>query len=63
MTIYWNNVILNHLQKKLIIVEKYRLNTDLGRIYFYFLKECKEVNSEMTVKIIFFPKKEFPINK
>jgi hypothetical protein len=62
MSIYWNKILLNHLRKTNNITDKYRLTIDpIGRIYFYFQKECKDESSEMSVKIIFFPKKKFPI--
>jgi len=63
MSIYWNNILIKHLQKSTNITNKYRITTDIGRIYIYFQKECKDEGSEIFVKIIFFPNKKFPINK
>ncbi len=63
MSIYWNAIILDRLSKKTNVTEKYRVTTDFGRIYIYYIKDCKNEDSEMTVKIIIFPKKEFPLNK
>ena len=59
MSIYWNNILIKHLQKSINVINKYRVTTDIGRIYFYFQKEWKDENSEMSVKIIFFPKRNF----
>ena len=56
MTIYWNKILLNRLRKASNTTKKYRVTTDFGRIYYYFQKECKDEDSEMEVKIIFFPK-------
>jgi len=61
MSIYWNNIFLKRFQKSMSVRDKFRLTTDFGRIYCYFQKECKDEDSEMSVKIIFFPKKKFPI--
>ncbi|MBY9018651.1 MAG: hypothetical protein KGD66_07455 [Candidatus Lokiarchaeota archaeon] len=57
MSIYWNNILIKRLQKTVNVIDKYRVTTDIGRFYFYF-KECKDDDSEKSVKIIFFPKKE-----
>jgi hypothetical protein len=55
MSLYWNNMLLrrfSNLNKKKI---KFKLNTKIGRFYFYFEKENNE-NSSVNGKIIFFPK-------
>jgi len=56
MSIYWNNVLIKRLQKSANITNKFHLKTDIGRFYFYFKKDHKDKNTEMSVKIIFFPK-------
>ena len=55
MSIYWNNILIKRLQKSIGVIDKYRVTTDMGRFYLYF-KENKDEDSEMSVKIIFFPK-------
>ena len=53
MSRYWNHIVINQLfskpKKKNV---KYKINTKIGRFYFYF--EKKE-DSTITGKVIFFP--------
>lgn len=63
MSIYWNNILIKRLQKSTNITTKYRITTNIGRIYFYFQKDCKDEDSKPSLKIAFFPNKKFPINK
>ncbi len=59
---YWNRILIEKLfsQSKKNYV-KYKLNTDIGRFYFYFKKE-KGSESKVTGKLIFYPdpKQQFP---
>ena len=52
---YWNKILIEKLflesKKKYV---KYKLNTDIGRFYFYFKKE-KGSESNVIGKLIFYP--------
>ena len=53
MSRYWNKILIDRLfadNKKTIV--KYKLNTDIGRFYFYFRREA---DSTVSGKLIFFP--------
>ena len=53
MSRYWNKILIDKLlanSKKSRV--KYKLNTDIGRFYFYFRKEG---NSMVSGKLVFFP--------
>ena len=53
MSRYWNKILIDKLftsSKKARV--KYKLNTDIGRFYFYFQRE---ENSMVTGKLVFFP--------
>ncbi len=57
MSSYWNKINLHKLlgsknRKKFV---KYKINTNIGRFYFYFKKE---LNSTISGKLVFFPEKE-----
>jgi hypothetical protein len=59
MCVYWNNVLLkrlNILNKKRF---KYRINTDIGRFYFYFRENDEKEEGALSGKIIFFPNTHF----
>jgi hypothetical protein len=52
---YWNRILIEKLfseSKKNYV--KYKLNTDIGRFYFYFKKE-KGSENKITGKLIFYP--------
>ncbi len=53
MSRYWNKIVLDKLfaNSKQDRV-KYKLNTEIGRFYFYFKKEK---DSKVSGKLIFFP--------
>ncbi len=53
MSRYWNKILIDRLfanSKKASV--KYKLNTNIGRFYFYFRREG---NSKVSGKLIFFP--------
>jgi hypothetical protein len=57
MSLYWNNkFILDRLKKLNKVRYKLKLNTDIGRFYFYFQKDD---DTQMSGKVIFFPNKDF----
>lgn len=54
MSGYWNKILIKELfskSKKNYV--KYKINTDIGRFYFYFEKE---EDSKVSGKLVFFPK-------
>ena len=58
MSVYWNNVLLKRLKilnKKRF---KYRINTDIGRFYFYFQENGEKKEGELSGRIIFFPNRD-----
>jgi hypothetical protein len=59
MSVYWNNILLKRLKilnKKRF---KYRINTDIGRFYFYFQENDEIKEGELSGRIIFFPNRDF----
>jgi hypothetical protein len=53
MSRYWNKILIDKLfanSKKTSV--KYKLNTNIGRFYFYFKREG---NSTVSGKLVFFP--------
>ena len=53
MSNYWNKILVDKLFSSTNKPKvKYKLNTDIGRFYFYFKKE---ENSNVSGKLIFFP--------
>jgi len=55
MSRYWNKIVLKKLFAKSQRNQvKYKLNTDIGRFYFYFEKED---DSNVSGKLVFFPDK------
>ena len=57
MSTYWNKIILNKLFKKDRTHQvRYKIETKIGRFYFYFEKEDEiEKSSTISGKILFFP--------
>jgi len=58
MSIYWNNILLKRISnfsKKRI---KYKINTNLGRVYFYLEKNEDSKEPTFSGRIVFFPNKK-----
>jgi len=58
MSIYWNNVLLKKLSSTHKNKFRYKINTNLGRFYFYFEKDKKNNPYRYYGRVVFFPKKE-----
>jgi hypothetical protein len=56
MSIYWNNILLKKLTEDSKRRIKCKINTSLGRFYFYFEKDSDL--DEINAKLIFFPQKD-----
>ena len=61
MSIYWNNKLLKKMSCNTKRKVKYKLNTDIGRFYFYFERNKDCEYPTLSGKLVFFPKKN-PIN-
>ena len=60
MSIYWNDIFLQKfLKKETKRRYKLKLNTDIGRFYFYFQKDD---DTQMSGKVVFFPNKDLDTN-
>lgn len=57
MSIYWNNLLLKKISKHKNRI-KYKINTNLGRFYFFLEKENECNEATFFGKIVFFPKKK-----
>lgn len=56
MSIYWNKVVLDKMfSKSTKNIVKYKINTELGRVYLYFEKGD---NERVSGKFIFYPKEK-----
>lgn len=58
MSLYWNNVLLKRFSNISKNRFKYKINTNLGRIYFYLEKEKDSEEVKFSGKIVFFPKRK-----
>ncbi len=57
MSLYWNGKLVRELfadnEKKR---SKYRINTDIGRFYFYFEENKNSDQPSISGRLVFFPK-------
>jgi hypothetical protein len=57
MSIYWNNrIIKQFFDQNTRRKFKCKINTDVGRFYFYFEENKKSEQSSISGRIVFFPK-------
>ena len=62
MSIYWDNVLLKRLKNLSKKRFKCKINTDIGRFYFYFQQDKDREEGNLSGKVIFFPNKDFSVN-
>ena len=55
MSLYWNNKLLKRLSNSTKRKFKYRINTDIGRFYFYFEEDKNSEQPTLSGRLIFFP--------
>ena len=56
MSLYWNNKLLKKLSNNTKRKFKCRINTDVGRFYFYFEENKKSEQPSISGRLVFFPK-------
>ena len=56
MSLYWNDKLLRRLSNNTKRKHKYRINTDIGRFYFYFEENKDSDQPSISGKLVFFPK-------
>lgn len=57
MSLYWNDKLLRVILKNTKKRIKYKINTDIGRFYFYFEENEKSEQPSISGRLVFFPKK------
>ncbi len=57
MSLYWNGKIVRELfAKNAKKRHKYKINTDIGRFYFYFEENRNSDQPSISGRLVFFPK-------
>ena len=56
MSLYWNDKLLRAISKNTKKRTKYKINTDIGRFYFYFEENKKSEQPSISGRLVFFPK-------
>ena len=56
MSIYWNNKLLKRLSNNTKRKFKCRINTEIGRFYFYFEENKNTEQPSISGRLVFFPK-------
>jgi hypothetical protein len=57
MSLYWNGKLLRDISKNAKKRTKYRINTDIGRFYFYLEENKNSDQPSISGRLVFFPKK------
>ena len=55
MSLYWNNKLLKRLSNSTKRKFKCRVNTEIGRFYFYFEEDKNSEQPTLSGRLIFFP--------
>jgi len=56
MSLYWKGKLLRKISKNAKKRTKYRINTDIGRFYFYFEETKNSDQPSISGRLVFFPK-------
>ncbi len=56
MSLYYNGRLLRNISKNTKKRTKYRINTDIGRFYFYFEENKNSDQPSISGRLVFFPK-------